>query len=717
MRKQRIYIRYYSHIQRINIHGMSGKSFLYRFFLLIVFFTAFSLSLCAQEYDPASAPLFANDAEEHYREEKNESHLLNRIYNYSSRYGEDVGGKEVNFYMKYDYRTLRRNFTLITIPNMYPLSHGNRNYAGETYGTIRFSDISDYQMESQLTVGTISHYRKIMPVLLAYITPNIYGTTLIHDFILSPFNRDNHRFYLYTWENDSSGLKTLRITPRIRNTQLVKGHAQVDSLTGRIVSANLIGNFDMIDFYLKFSLNRSSHSVLPERCELLSNFHFMGNKIASKTIAVFGCPYTLNDSIVGSRPAMELMDSLRPEPLTAFEKSVYRRKELDEAERRQKGKKASRLIRLKDVAWDVVGDHLTSSLEAKNKKAFIQLSPLVSPMAWSYSQRKGMSYRIKLGSRYNFDSQHSIGLDATVGYNFKTDHIYTQVPLRFTFNEKRKGWVELTWMDGNRITNSDVLEKIKDERVDTIDFDRLGLDYFRDHSLQLSGNLQLFRHLQLNTGAIFHRRSALNGHILKALGKPHVYYSFAPILKLTFDPSPQWPILSLHYERGLDNVFYSDTKYERVELDASYTKDMSRLRKMSFRLGGGLYTDRSSDFFVDYTNFRENYLPDGWDDDWTGRFQLLRSEWYNASRYYLRANYTYESPLLFLSWLPRLGYFVETERLYASAAQIEGIEIPYLELGYGFTNRWFSTGIFSSFANGKFLEIGAKFTVELFRNW
>ena len=114
--------------------------------------------------------------------------------------------------------------------------------------------------------------------------------------------------------------------------------------------------------------------------------------------------------------------------------------------------------------------------------------------------------------------------------------------------------------------------------------------------------------------------------------------------------------------------------------------------------------------------FQEEYLPEGWDDEWTGNFQLLNSEWYNASRYYIRMNASYESPLMVVSRLPLLGKFIETERLYLGVVRLQSTR-PYCELGYGFTNKYFSVGAFASFLNTSFQEFGCKFTFELFRRW
>ena len=59
--------------------------------------------------------------------------------------------------------------------------------------------------------------------------------------------------------------------------------------------------------------------------------------------------------------------------------------------------------------------------------------------------------------------------------------------------------------------------------------------------------------------------------------------------------------------------------------------------------------------FVDYTNFHDDNIPGGWNDSWSGEFKLLPSQWYNASDYYVRGNFTYEAPMIATAWLPLLG--------------------------------------------------------------
>ena len=204
---------------------------------------------------------------------------------------------------------------------------------------------------------------------------------------------------------------------------------------------------------------------------------------------------------------------------------------------------------------------------------------------------------------------------------------------------------------------------------------------------------------------------------MKDIGFPDEFRSFAPLLTLHFKPwQHRGPTLTANYERGVKGIFESTLDYERWEFDLSYKHDMKSMRQINMRAGTGFYTQRTTDYFVDYANFRDNNLATGWDDDWSGQFQLLDTQWYNESNYYIRGHLTFESPLLALTWVPLVGKFVEMERVYISALNIERRR-PYFELGYGFTTRYLSTGFFTSFYGGKIDKVGCKFTVELFRRW
>ena len=72
--------------------------------------------------------------------------------------------------------------------------------------------------------------------------------------------------------------------------------------------------------------------------------------------------------------------------------------------------------------------------------------------------------------------------------------------------------------------------------------------------------------------------------------------------------------------------------------------------------------------------------------------------------------------MMALAHLPLFGRYIEAERIYLSALSIQHRR-PYFELGYGFSNRYLSSGLFASFLNSEMQEIGFKVTLQLFSRW
>lgn len=645
--------------------------------------------------------------------------VVERMFSYRRNFTANASGTTGNAYVKYNFRTVKRNPTLLLIPSMYYIAKGRRNYVGEVYGQITYNDVGDYGMKRQVFASTIPHNSTTMPTVIQYISPNIYGISIYKDILLSPFNRGNRFFYRYRISPSPNGRSCITFTPRQNNTQLVSGFAIVENSTGRIVNCRLNGEHDMVVFDVGINMGEEpiGNGLLPVSCEVRAQFKFAGNNIRANVLAVYNCDTTLPDS-VSNVCSTETMQSLRPVALSAVEKEAYQQYQAEQNAATDtvstSGDKP--LDRMGKAALDVLDDYFINSSSLETSGMSIRLSPLLNPSYLSYSRSRGISYKLKLGIQYLFSSEKSISLNPDFGYNFKIKQFFVNSTLRYTYNASKRRWIELTFANGNRIANSSVLDMIKAESRDTINFDALGLDYFNDNMLKAAWNTTVGKRLNFNVGGVYHRRQAVNSESMNIAGKPSTYYSFAPFLAATYIPYAPGPVFTGNYERGIRHVMHSNTEYERWEFDASFSKKLPCMRRYSVRLGGGFYTNKESVYFVDFSNFHENYLPGGWDDDWTGDFQLLNSQWYNASNYYLRANASYESPLLLLTWTPLLGKYVEMERLYLSTLQIQHTR-PYFELGYGLTTRYFSIGLFGSFLNGSFHEFGSKFTIELFRRW
>lgn len=643
-----------------------------------------------------------------------DSLLITRIWDFSNKYSESVDGIEQNLYLRYTFGSQRRNPTLFLVPTMYTIAKGEHDYIGESYCRIKYTTPSNYDLHRQVVCGTIPRNRFTMSALVQYITPNLYGISIYPESILSPFHRSNRFFYKYRVLQGMGFQTVIRFRPRVNNTQLVSGYAVVNTQTGQVLSTTYEGEFDMISFKVNTVMNQhSGHRMLPEKSTIDAKFNFLGNKVSSTFTAIYNCPITLPDSL-DEQDDRELMDSLRPVALHYKEKMLYQhydslRLQSDSIENDttaiQKNNK------MKEILWDVIGDNLVNSTHANAGAFSMNISPILNPLYFGYSKSRGFSYQLKFGLQYTWNSHRYLTFNPNFGYNFKQHQFYYTAPLRMNYNPKRHGYAEISWANGNRITSGNLVDDIHEQ---------MGHDFevpeFKDERFELVNNVAVFDWLEITNGIVYHRRSSANRGLMRQLNLPEEYRSFAPMLTAHIMPWRKGPVLTANYERSLSNVFKSNLKYERWEFDASHKVNLNSLRLINWRAGAGFYTSRSTSHFVDYTNFHDNNLPTGWEDEWTGQFQLLNSTWYNESDYYLRGHISFESPLLALGWTPLVGHFVETERIYISSLSIQHTHL-YSEIGYGFTNRYFSTGIFASFLNHKFQNFGCKFTIEIFKRW
>ncbi len=669
-----------------------------------------------------------------------DSLVLMRMFSFRKSLGDSLKPYSTNVYMKHLYQTHRRNFTLWAVPSLYTIAEGKRAFLTEQYGQFFFGGEDGFRSKRQVYYTTIPRQRNTLPVLRKYVTPDIYDVTIYDDHILSPFNRENKVFYRYRVEKGSDSLVTVSFRPRFfRNTQLVKGKAFVVEATGRVVSVTMEGEYDMIHFRTSSTLGEEgARALAPVHSETNVVFKFVGNHVSSRFEAVFDCPVTLPDSIdiKGDR---SLIDSLRPIPLTDEERFVYAANDhynapsatvpdtihaaepTDSLSPSAADTEAAehparrRHNYLKEIGWDLIGENLIRTLIADNDNGYVKLSPILNPQYVSYSPSKGFSYKLKMGARYNFNKTSWIDTNPYIGYNFKLREFYWEVPFYFFYSKKLNAHASLSWGSDNRIGNNGVLQEIREEYGDLPELENKELDLFDDHYVRAKNVISPTEWLTVETGLVYHRRHAINAEGMMAFGKPTLFSSIAPSLGIKVKPWAKGPIVSIDYERGLKGNDVNMT-YERWEGDISMKHTMSHMQTLNVRVGGGFYTTRGNNYFMDYANFRDCNLPEGWDDDWTGDFQLLSSELYNASNYYVRGNISYESPLLVASMVPLLGRYVERERVYLSSLSIADTRL-YSELGYSFTCRYATVGLFASFLNTHYSQFGCKFTFELFRRW
>ena len=650
--------------------------------------------------------------------EKKDSLILPRIYAYPQYHQPYTDSITDNIYIKLRFNVEKRNATLWLIPTMYSLAKDERQYIRETYSKFLYTNEHDFDIISQVKSGTIRHNRNAMPTLVDMITPKIYDESLFEGHILSPFHKANKRLYKYRQNiNSADGTTRIDFTPKLYNTQLLNGYAIVETETGRILRTVFNGEFDMINFRTELNYsNQGGRFITPWRSSTAASFKFAGNRISANLTSMHNCKAELPDSILWAE-GKATMDTLRPIPLTVEEEELYEKTEdyfpTPPAPEDTITKKPNFF---KKIFWDTIGETLVTPIRAESEQTYFRLSPIIDPLAIRYSDSKGFSYKMKLRFQYTFSPHRYLTFNPYFGYNFKIKQFFFDAPLRMTYNPKRNGYAELTMGNGNRISNSTVAELIKEEFGDTLDFTNMDMNKFKNTYIRAYNNIMLFDWLDIETGLVFHRRSAVNKTMMTRYNMPTVYTSFAPMMGIKILPWEKGPLFTFTWERGFDKVFSSNISYERWESDAQWKIKMPGLRLLNLRAGYGTYSHREQNYFVDFDNFQETNLPDGWNDDWTGDFQLLNGSEFNRSDYYIRANASYESPLMIATWLPYVGKYIEKERFYINSVLLERTR-PYYEIGYGFTNRYISVAAFASFKNSHFQNTGFKFDFELFRRW
>jgi hypothetical protein len=659
--------------------------------------------------------------------ERADTALLHRVFHYAAT----VDTTHMQGYSTYSYNRFsidieKKNPLLMLIPSLYVIAHGhNRHYVSETFSNNVFQQ-KRFNTQVLLHETTIPHGRKAWDRVLSYLSPNIYNTTIIENYLLSPFNASNRKFYRYRVAFLLDGTARITFVPRRNNTQLVSGEALVDYYTGRILRCTLEGEYDMIDFSLDITTGSEGFTtLLPQQCKAETRFGLLGNRLKAHALASYNRPKPPVDTI-RRRDDYALLASLRPDTLSPEEQALYTQKFI------QKYKSDSIALAhahqpkkrdfVKDVLWDVIGNNALNRIKSNfgvNNQGYIRLNPMLNPLYMSYDHNRGVTYKIDLRGNYQFSEQKEISLRFMGGYAFKQHRFYWRVPLIYYFHKRKNAYLKFEVGNGNNIHSNNIRNDVIKELPDTTHLTSYldQLYEFTQSDGRLVMNYDANSIFGIQFGVLYQQRKAVHKKEFQQFGWTDTYRSFAPALQLQYRPGGwEGPIFTLDYDRSLKGILNSNTDYERWEMNGEYIYRFNRLQSLQAHAGFGFYSWKGKrSYFLSYENFRENNIPGGWNDDWSGQFELLRSQTYDNSDHYIRMNLTYESPLLLLSWLPWAGHYMEMERLYVSALEAHHVH-PYIEVGYGFTTRLLSVGLFTSNGRGNRV-FGCKFGFELFRKW
>ena len=699
--------------------------------------------------------------------------ILRNIFQFSPFYSRIVDEYKADLYLKGRVKVHKSNKLVRYIPSMFRLEKGVDDYIIESLSEMHYTAPDIYNRKVKAVSGTFPRNRGELTDLAEFLNMNIYSSSMMTDRLLSPLDEECAKHYVYLLDtivgpSDNRKYK-IKVIPKFRGTQLVNGYVWVSDQIWTIRESFFEGKFDLVEFKLNTVMGEEGdEEFLPVRLNLDLIFKFMGNHLEmnadawvkynqvtfykggkrrksqkkhSHDLTEF---YRLTCDSTQVITDRECFKDLRPIPLNPDEDSLYRsfqaRKDTAALRRTVQEEKHSRSAEF----WGQLGDMLISSYNVNlSGIGSVRCSPLINPVMLSYSHSNGISYKQKFKYNRLFPNGRVLRVVPQVGYNFTRKELYVKGDLNFQYWPERLGGLEMSAGNGNRIYSSVVLDKLKALPDSTFNFNDLGLDYFKDVYLNLFHSLEPVNGLFIKAGVSMHwrhlkdkNRSKLDEFFLQAGGVQlhdmdirSSYNSFAPRLRVEWTPGMYYymndrrkmnvgssmPTFILDYERGLKGVFGSNDAHERWEFDVQQKIKLNKIRMLGYRAGLGMFTKMDNIYFVDFVNFARSNLPEGWNDEIGGTFQLLDRRWYNSSRRYFRGNVTYESPFILLRPLNRWLGMVQQERLYGGILFMPHLN-PYIEIGYGIGTHIFDVGAFVSSINGEFDTVGFKFTFELFND-
>ena len=701
------------------------------------------------------------------------AHILENIFQFSPFYSRIVDEYKADIYLKGRMKVHRSNRLIKYIPSMFRLEKGEKDYLIESLSEMHYTAPDIYNRKVKAVSSTLPRSSGQLTDMTDFLNMNIYSSSMMSDRLLSPLDRECSKYYTYLLDSiagmEDGRMYKIRVVPKFRGTQLVNGYVWVSDQVWSIREVYFEGKFDVIDFKLRNIMGKEGdEEFLPVKLNLDIRFKFLGNDLEMNADALVKYKdvrfhtggsrrksqkkhshdltefYQLTCDSSQVITDKKTFDALRPVPLSSDERFLYQRQLLKKASdwlvhtpEDDERKKAGEF-------WGQVGDMLISSYSVNlSGMGSVKCSPLINPVMLDYSHSRGVSYRQKFKYNRLFPDGRLLRITPQVGYNFKYKELYVKGDVEWLYWPEKMGSVEVDAGNGNRIYSSIVLDKLKSLPDQTFDFNSVSLDYFKDVYLNVLHSFEPVNGLMVKTGITMHRRrmarqqrlnldkvfQLVGGNNLQHLDIRSEYNSFAPRVRVEWTPGMYYymngrrkmnvgssmPTFILDYERGVKGLFGGSDEHERIEFDVQQKIKLSRIRTLGYRAGFGVFTQMDNVYFVDFANFSRSNLPEGWNDEIGGTFQLLDRRWYNSSRQYLRSNVTYESPFILLRPLNRWLGMIQQERLYGGILFMPHLN-PYVELGYGIGTHIFDVGAFAGFVKGKFDGIGFKFTFELFND-
>ncbi len=675
--------------------------------------------------------------------------LLEKCSSGKGRAGELFG----KLYIKQRIGVFKHNLLLNTFPGMARFDKDTRNYVTELFYEFYYTDYGITELRRKSYNTNFRHGSGEVKRITDFVKTDPRDKCYLRD-VFSPLSNEYSKYYIYSEDSlaisDGTRLRRISFKSRFSNIRLLEsGWVWIDD-SCRISELHIKGWDEQCRFEATYTMDtRGEETGVVNSVHVDMDYNFIGNKLNIVADAMFDYSYALpiNRAVVNNKDKYNLSGSSNVvwDTVPVVDRKEYARKnrktELDDDEKMMLGEADTQFGTARQTTgnkkknstlWSL-GDRMISSHSYNWSSGGVSLSPIIDLSHIDYSSSRGLSYKLSMNIKNRLSHGREIKFKPQVGYNFKQKAVYWNVDGRFLYNPTRQSELGVSMGEGTHTYSSAVLDRIKNMKLDSLNFENMDLRYFRNLNLELYHKKEISNGVVMLAGLNFHRREMEDNpnRMLDNQGVKlkNVYSQFAPHLRITWQPGmyyymdgkrkinigSKYPTISWDVEQGVNGILGSNSIYTRSELDVQYKLPIHTGNKLYMRLGAGGYFYTKDVYFVDYAFLKSNNLPLDRSEELGGVFQLLDSEWYNAAKKYLRTNLTYETTYHSLQKLfPRIK-FLQNEYIYYNMLFLSRLN-PYIEVGYGIATPYLDMGLFVSSQNGKMHRIGYKISFSLFSN-
>jgi len=671
------------------------------------------------------------------------------------RYENLLSSYETEIYIKGRSEILKSNFLLRFGHNLFPVNRRNKDMVFEIVSHSRFDSPHTFFHDFEAINGSSMPNSKKQEEVLQFLNLNVYSSTAYNDDILMPVAKNAFKYYNFNLESveETEGFKIykIRFLSKQWSQNLVSGDLYIIDKWWTIDKIDLNGRYAFAEFNLVMDFSRDYQKfILPEKADLFLRYKVLGNTVVSTYHTNFNFkavewreterPKRRHENLDLSRYYRLSADTVpiiqdstywagkRDIPLTPEEENLY------EVKRKEINAQADTSEAMKYLKFT---EKLTNTVHMNYHTTRIRYSGFLNPFQLGYSGRNGITYRQRVWISKTFDNDRQIRFRPEAGYVFKRKELFFKLGADWEYLPEKRGILSLNAGNDNNNYSSEIMNDIIDMVNDsTFNFENLNFKYFRHYFVEVKNNIEVMNGFEVTAALSYHRRLAVKDknkdgtndeEIVDWINERH--NDFIPTIGFSYTPRQYYrmdgkrkeyvysyfPTFTIEFGRSIPGVPGSTGNFERIEADLHQSINVGLLRRINYRISGGLYTRQKSTYFADFRYFRRRYFPETWGDQIGGVFNTLKSEWYNASDKYIQGHFMYQSPFLLSKLFKKnTSKHILSERFYYSHLWTPVLP-SYSEVGYGVGNHIFNVGIFAGFEKYEFQNISFKFAFELFQ--